>query len=767
MSLSKDIEQFTQSPFSNQLIQSGYINLPRMQQAFIEARNSGRPLMTVLEEITGQSLPPELVRHYKERNRFTLKILHGIDFIDLETESVDPETMAKLIDAMIPIELCRRYQLLPINQIETSSQMGVSLRVAMVNPSDINAQNKITQALGQNISWQRVGITQEDYNELSSEIMEQYTHQPSNQQKVIKEKPLKALNNLPEMSSEATLVDATEVYEQPSVMFSEDSTAAPIVVLVNKILNKAIEKQAIQLEIEPHEQQCIIRYRQKSEETLKPLFDPLPKKVAAPILSRLKIMAQLDISQQQKPQKGRICQRGGDRSLYFLVNILPSMSGEKASIRILDSSIKPPNLQTLIPQESIRKLIEDLMSYQSGLIVIGNSGQFETFNLLYSLLSYKKKEQLSIATVEQLMGHLLEGITQLEIDPKGDKGYGSVLRSLSTQDLDIVMVDQVRDTTTARMVVEMSRNHLMLTSFQANDGATALADLSQMVDNSLLADTLVAVIHPHSLPRLCPTCQFVYDPNAAELAKFGLAPATKEQLTFYQPRILNDEAIKQAQERGRLCRQCHGKGYSGQLEVYEIIQGTPSVKIAITQKADRQVFKQAAKQDGLLSPLTTALEFVEQGQASLKDIAQIFAEDLAQISQTNNHDQLSMNLTERVENFQKLLISLTQEFQGLKQAIESTVPSLNDSDPTITPADEVLTQVQNWEHLKHEIDPSKETISADSHLYEELTDPGDWDLLRQELHADKETIAADFSDSQQLDTDGEFNPFQRMPDPWS
>ena len=755
MSLSNDLDQFALSPFSNQLIQSGYVSLPRMQQALIEAKKTGRPIMQILEQITGNPLPLTLLRQYKDHNLFTLKILHGIEFINPETEPVDMEQITELIQKIIPFEFCRRHQVLPLKQLETSSDQISSLLVAMVNPSHGEAQEMLTELLrSHKMSWQRVGISQEDYNGL----IEQYTP------------PLR--NSYPEdRALDATLVDATEIFEEvpkEAVTIVQEDPSSPIVTLVNKILITAIERQGTQIEIDPQENSLLVLYRQGQAENLQPLFDPLPKKVAAPIISQLKIMAGLDISQQQTPQKGRIVKQDDQRTIYFFINTLPTFHGEKVSIRIVDSTVKPPTLETLITDESLVQSLPTMTDYPSGLLLVSSADKLGLSSLLYSLVSRKNPQQLNIATVEESMSHILPGVTQIEVDRDGDKDYASVLQSLSKQDLDILMVDHLREPTIARMVVEMSQSCLILTSLIANDGASALAHLSQMVDKSLLADTFIGIIHQYMVPRLCPTCLSVHDPDPAELAKFGIPSAKKAEITFYQPRILSDEALEQARERGRLCRQCNGKGYQGHTRVYEMLQGTPSLKTAIAQGAQRKTFQQAALEEDSVSPLGAALELVAQGQVSLADVEALFPDHLLNFSTSESVKDLAVDLTERLAKFEKLLVALTEEFQELKQALQSkpsSSPGLNSANAL----DETITETPATGELpeEEEIDLSKETIAADSPFYEELTDPGDWEDLKRELQPEQETIAADFPNPEDSGKAEEFNPFNSIPDPWS
>ncbi|HAC64323.1 MAG TPA: general secretion pathway protein GspE [Cyanothece sp. UBA12306] len=759
MSLSNELDQFARSPLTNQLIQSGYVSLPRMQQALIESKKTGRPIIEILEQITGNPLPPTLLQQYKDHNLFTLKILHGIEFINQETESLDGEQITKLINEIIPFEVCRRYQVLPLKQLEQSAQKVPLLLIGMVNPSHSEAQEVIKRLLiSHNISWQRMGISQEDYDGL----IEKYT-------------PPQRKSKEQYLSSEVTLVSGTEVLEeapQATANFFQTETSSPVVTLVNKILVTAIEKQGIEIELESQKNNLIVLYRQRNSKNFQPLFEPLPKKVAAPIISRLKIMAQLDISQQKTPQKGLIVKQGEQRILHLYVHTLPSVHGEKVSIRIVDSTFKPLTLETLISNSSVVQSVQTMTHHSSGLLLVSSANREELANLLYALVSDKNPQQLKIGTVEESISYMLPGVSQIELDLDGEKDYACVLRSLLQQDLDILMVDHLTEPTMARMVVEMSKNCLILTSLSANDGASALAHLSQMVDQSLLAQTLIGIIHQYTVPRLCPTCSSVYDPHPDQLAKFGISEPKKSEISFYKPRKLSNEAREKAKEKGRLCRQCNGKGYQGQREVYEIFPGTPSLKTAIAQGADRKAFKEAARVGNSVSPLSEALELVAQSQVSLGDLEAIFSDYLMPLSSAEPIQDVSVDLSQRLANFEKLLVALTNEFQQIKQALEQTPSSSPDLNAVVTNLDQTIIKTPNTEEFNEEdfdqeIDLSKETITADSPLYEELTDPGEWEELKRELQPGQKTHDIDVPDFDDSKESEEFNPFNSIPDPWS
>ncbi|MGB5772185.1 MAG: ATPase, T2SS/T4P/T4SS family [Crocosphaera sp.] len=570
-------------------------------------------------------------------------------------------------------------------------------------------------------------------------------------------------NNHPQqpLNGEATIVgqnpadfDATIIgddYPPSSVKktsppITNEGQSTPVVTLINKFLAKAVEIKATQIEIEPEENFVSIRYRH--EDTLKPLIDPLPKKFTAAIVYHIKRMAELDINQSQTPQKGRIRKRGGGRTIHFLVQTQPSFYGEKVIIRVVDSAVKPPSLADLIPHTLMRQSLEEMISGSSGLFLVTSSQKNAPSALLYSLLCGETFDPEETATVEESINYLVPKMSQIEVDADGEEDYPDVLQSFLGQDKRRIMVDRLSNPSVARMVAEMVDDHrFILTSLSAENGVSAIALLSEMITPSLLADTLIGVIHQYNLPRLCPACRKVHEPSMKELAKLGISQSKKAEITFYQPRSLNETEREQMRQKGRLCRQCNGEGYDGEVKLYELLQISPSLKTAIAQGADLRELQQIAVQEQKTSLMTTGLELVEQGQISLAELAKLCPDQVDELISQEKTTALPTEVSQRLEKVEALLITLTQEFKQLKQALQPTQTLPTPTENLSTP----------------EINLCKETITAEFNLYEELQDPGDWEALKRELDPNKETMVADFSSDEE--TNG--NSLKSIPDPWS
>ncbi len=572
---------------------------------------------------------------------------------------------------------------------------------------------------------------------------------------------------------EATIVGDESIPQELGASTNTHLNDAPsqtIVTLVNKFLAKAVEKKATHIEIESEANFLSIRYGDR--DLLKPLIDPLPKKFTSAILSRLKLMAELDINQTQTPQKGRIRKRGGGRTIHFFVQTQPSLYGEKMTIRVVDSAIQPPNLETLISDALMRQSLEEMMKCSSGILLVTSPQKPVPQPLLYSLFSRDISNPEEMVTVEESINYLLSGMSQIEIDVDGEKDYPQVLQSFLEEHKPRIMVDRISNPSVARMVAEMAHNNrFVLTSLNAEDGISAITLLREMVTSGLLADTLIGVIHQHSLPRLCTACRTIHEPSVTELSQWGMVQDNKQQNTFYEARCLNETEREQMREKGQLCRKCNGKGYDGEVQLYELYSITPALKTAIASDAELDELKQIIFEEQQSTLRQTALSLLEQGEIGLREFAQLCPEDLDHSIASETITPLPTEVTQRLEQIETLLVSLTEEFHQLKQTLTPPVvpvtpkQQVSSEQSLETPSfDEGIKATQINEYLASDIDLCKETITADSSVYEELQDPGDWEALKQELDPSKETILTTDLSS---DEDEKNNPFKSIPDPWS
>ncbi len=308
------------SPFSNQLVQTGYANSEQMHQALVESRKQGRPLTDILQGITGKPLPPELLRQYKRQQLFELKILYGIETLDPDLQQIPTDQVSQLINTLISIDVCRRYQLVPLAQLETQPP---AVLVAMVEPDNLEALDVLGRILRpKGLSLQRQVITSEDYQQLIAKHLDEQVKQQK--QDALEIQPI-------ELGDFGDLEDAPGEIADDLAASLQDAETAPIIGLVNKILAKALQEGVSDIHIEPQEESLRVRFRKDG--VLQQAFDPLPKKIIPAVTSRFKIIADLDIAERRLPQDGRIRRVFQGRKIDFRMGTLPSRYGEKIVLR--------------------------------------------------------------------------------------------------------------------------------------------------------------------------------------------------------------------------------------------------------------------------------------------------------------------------------------------------------------------------------------------------------------------------------------------------
>ncbi len=604
------------SPFGNKLIQSGYVNNEQMQQALIECRKSGRPLTAVLEALTGQQLSPDLIRQYKRQQLFELKILYGVESLDPELNQVSSAQVGQLIDTLIPIELCRRYNLIPLSRSETDPPFVL---VAMVDPDNLAAQDELNRILRpKGIGLQRLVITIDDYQRLISTYMDARLEQ---------EKQLEAQSRVDVRSDLEGLESLAELSEDDSAEMDLDAgaeaDAAPIIALVNKILIKALQMAVSDIHIEPQEESLRIRFRKDG--VLREAFEPFPKKIIPAVVARFKIISQLDIAERRAPQDGRIRRIYDGRKVDFRVNTLPSRYGEKVVLRILDNSATQLGLDKLITDETSLRIVQEMVKRPFGLMLVtGPTGSGKT-TTLYSALAERNEPGVNISTAEDPIEYSLPGITQVQVIREKGMDFAAILRAFLRQDPDVILVGETRDKETAKTAIEAAlTGHLVLTTLHTNDAAGAIARLDEMgVEPFMVSGALLGVVAQRLVRKVCDECRIPYQPSPEELARFGLTSAGDAQLTLYKANTLSPQEIQEARSKNQLCQKCSGVGYKGRLGVYEVMRVTEALQTLITEGAPTERIKEVAVEEGMQTLLAYSLDLVRKGLCTLEEIERV------------------------------------------------------------------------------------------------------------------------------------------------
>lgn len=606
------------SPFGNKLIQAGYVDGEQMQQALAESRRSGRALTDVLESLTGQQLSPELLRQYKKQQLFELKILYGVESLDPELDSISSQQMGQLIDKLVPVDTCRRHQLVPLSRDDGDDP---SVLIAMVDPENLEAQDDLNRILRHHkLKLRRMVITVEDYQRLISGYLDE---------KVAREKQRDMDNavdvqgTLDDMGLDADALEDVIDEEADLNDALQDAGAAPVIALVNKILVKALQEGVSDIHIEPQEETLRVRFRRDG--VLREAFQRFPKKIVPAVTARFKIIAELDIAERRMPQDGRIRRMFEGRKIDFRVSTLPSRYGEKVVLRILDNSTTQLGIDKLITDPETLEIVREMASRPYGLILVtGPTGSGKT-TTLYSLLSERNDPSINISTAEDPIEYALPGITQVQVIREKGMDFASILRAFLRQDPDVILVGETRDPETAKTAIEAAlTGHLVLTTLHTNDAAGAIARLEEMgMELFQVSSSLIGVLAQRLMRRVCVECRMPYEPSAEELARFGLSGNSDSELTFYRANTLAVDQIEAARSGSGLCGTCQGSGYKGRVGVYEVMRMTETLQKMISEGAPVEQVKEAAVDEGMKTLLAYSLDLVRQGYTTLEEVERV------------------------------------------------------------------------------------------------------------------------------------------------
>ena len=607
------------SPFGSKLIQAGYADSNQIQEARQEVSQSEgkRSFTEALQSVTGKELPPELYRQYKKHHLFELKIYYGVESLDPEVTNLDDYPIKELIDDVIPLDMCRRYKLLPLDKRDTRPP---SLLVGMVNPDQLDAQDNLTRLLRpKQLKLQRVVMTLEDYQRIISEYLDE---QSAQEEEDVAEQQLDVTKDLANLEMDG-LEEGNEEADADLEKSLGDAQGAPIINVVNRILIKALRDDASDIHIEPQEE--YIRVRMRRDGVLQKAFDNLPIKIAPAIAARFKIIAELDIAERRMPQDGKIRRKYQGRNVDFRMSTLPSRYGEKVVLRILDNSATQLGLDKLISDPPSLEIVREMARRPFGLILVtGPTGSGKS-TTLYSILAERNDPGVNIITAEDPIEYSLPGITQVQVIREKGMDFASILRSFLRQDPDVILVGETRDKETAKTAMEAAlTGHLVLTTLHTNDAAGAIARLDEMgVEPFMISGSLVGVLAQRLMRRVCSECRIPYNPTQEELARFGLSANKEEEITFYKANSLQPEEIEEARKKGTLCSKCGGNGYKGRAGVYEIMQMTETLQTLINEGAPTERIKEAAVEEGMKTLLAYSLNLVREGYTTLEEVERV------------------------------------------------------------------------------------------------------------------------------------------------
>jgi type IV pilus assembly protein PilB len=378
----------------------------------------------------------------------------------------------------------------------------------------------------------------------------------------------------------------------------------PIIRFVNRVLGQAIRDRASDIHFEPFEDSFKIRYR--IDGALRDVTPPA-KALALPIVSRLKVLANLNIAERRLPQDGRIRLRLGGRPVDLRVSTLPTQFGESVVLRVLDQSAIQLELGQLGLPASVEAGLRTAIARPNGIVLVtGPTGSGKT-TTLYSCLKILNANETKLLTVEDPVEYEIDGIMQVPVNPAADLGFARAVRAFLRQDPDIVMVGEIRDLETARIGIQAAlTGHLVLSTLHTNDAPGAVSRLVDMgVEPFLLASTIEAVVAQRLVRCVCAQCKTADQPSPDWLRQFGIEPEQAKAATF---------------ARGTGCAACHHSGYAGRTGIYELLQMTDPLRELIIARAPLDELAREAQKTGLVPLREAGLALAFAGNTTLEEL---------------------------------------------------------------------------------------------------------------------------------------------------
>jgi len=402
--------------------------------------------------------------------------------------------------------------------------------------------------------------------------------------------------------------------EEPQDLLDTDDEA-PIIRLVNSLLFRAAKERASDIHIEPMERELLVRFRIDGvlQEVIKP-----PKRYQNSIVSRVKVMGQLNIAEKRLPQDGRIRIKLAGRDIDIRLSTIPCTFGERIVMRLLDKATTILDLPEIGMAPADMALMDQVIRRSHGIVLVtGPTGSGKT-TTLYAALSRINTPDLNILTVEDPVEYQIRGIGQMAINPKIGLTFAAGLRSFLRQDPDVILVGEIRDRETAEIAIQASlTGHLVFSTVHTNDAASAVTRLVDMgVEPFLVASSLTAVMAQRLVRRLCPECREGYHPTAEELKEVGLTP----------------EAVARAGNptiyRAKGCDACGGNGYRGRTGIYEMLMVDDDIRQLALKNVDSGSMKKAGVAKGMRTLLDDGARKVLAGETTLAEVLSVTQEDI-------------------------------------------------------------------------------------------------------------------------------------------
>ncbi|MEX0833192.1 MAG: ATPase, T2SS/T4P/T4SS family [Actinomycetota bacterium] len=547
------------------LVEQGLITSEQLQQALDEGKRSGKLLGRVLIDL-GLIREADLVR--------ALAAQVGLEFVDLTEFKIEPSATT-----LLPESVSRRYRALPIGERDGK------LLVAMSDPANVYALDDIRIITGRDV--QPVVSTAADID-----------------------MALRRFSGLDQQVEELAeeVAEGAEVESGGFEQQEKESDEAPIIKLVNAIMSQAVGDRASDVHIEPTEKDVRIRFR--VDGVLHEVMHS-PKRIQGGLISRLKVMAEMDIAEKRIPQDGRIAMRIAGKSLDLRVVSLPTVHGEKMVLRILDKSSALLRLEDLGFIESAYKRYETAFSKPYGAILVTGPTGAGKSTTLYATLNILNSVERNIMTIEDPVEYRLKGINQVQVFNQAGLTFPRALRSVLRNSPDVILVGEIRDRETALIAVESAlTGHLVLSSLHTNDAPSAITRLVEMeVETFLVASAIDCVVAQRLARKLCDKCKEAYEPDEIALEAAGY------------PENQWGEVKELFRPVG--CSSCASTGYRGRIGLYEVMLVSEEIERLTVEHAASDELRRMAIEQGMMTLRDDGLSKARMGQTSIEDVLRV------------------------------------------------------------------------------------------------------------------------------------------------
>ncbi len=554
------------------LITDGIVTEEQLKIALEEQKKSGSTLLETLKKlkfINEETFANLLARQW------------GFPYIDLSTVEIDKD-----IVHLISEEIARRYQAIPFGKTRDDKTM-----IAIADPTDIVAidylRNLIPNSKLYVSSYEAIFRNIEKYYSMETTVKEAVKEMTGGGSIEVENEEIKNI--------ELSIDEAKSLAE-----------TAPIIRLMNQIMTEAITSNASDIHMEPQKRYLRIRYR--IDGVLRDTMN-LPKNIQPGIISRVKIMANLDIAERRRPQDGRINLKFRGREIDLRVSVLPGIFGEKVVLRILDKEKSLIPLEQLGFSEESLEIFKTLIKQPYGMILItGPTGSGKS-TTLYAILRILNSPDVNILTIEDPVEYQLDGITQVQVNPKINLTFANALRSFLRQDPDIILVGEIRDKETAQIAMEAAlTGHLVFSTLHTNDSFSAPTRLIDMgIEPYLIASSVIGVTAQRLVRKICSDCKEEYKPSEFLLKQVGIE---NYDGVFY---------------KGKGCIACNNSGYKGRIAVQEVLKIDDSIREMILNRNPSTDIKEYAIKNGNISLLQDAIDKAKKGVTTIDEVIRVIS----------------------------------------------------------------------------------------------------------------------------------------------